>query len=105
MNDKPAEMPFLAHLSELRTRLIYMAYAIAATTVFCLTFSEELFHFLAAPIQNSFTNVTLIGTGPADAFMIKLKLSMVAGIVMASPVCFFQLWRFVEPGLHEHGRL
>lgn len=97
-------MPFLAHLSELRTRLIYTAYAIAATTIFCLTFSEELFHFLAAPIQNSFTNVTLIGTGPADAFMIKLKLSMVAGIIMASPACFYQLWRFVEPGLHEHER-
>jgi sec-independent protein translocase protein TatC len=44
----------------------------------------------------------LVGLGPAEAFIVKLKVALVSGIVLASPVIFFQVWTFISPGLHEN---
>lgn len=104
MSGGAAEMPFLDHLRELRKRLIIACCAIGVGAILCFTWSEALFSILTSPLRNSFSNLTLIGTGPADAFVIKLKLSIIAGLVLTSPISFYQLWLFVVPGMHENER-
>jgi len=93
-------MPLTAHLGELRTRLIR---ALAATAVgFGLAYlwAAELVAFLVRPLVAQGLAVDVIGTGVTDAFFTKLKVSAIAGIFVASPVIFFQAWRFVSPGLY-----
>jgi sec-independent protein translocase protein TatC len=104
-HDNPtAEMPFLQHLSELRKRLLFAISGIAVVTLITYSWADALFLFLTQPIQNSFSNMEFIGTGPADAFLCKLKVGVAAGIVLSSPFSFYQLWLFIAPGLHEHER-
>jgi len=96
------EMHLLDHLAELRTRLVVIALAVTVGACLAYTFAGEIFRLLSAPFDQAFTKHELIGTGPAEAFIMKLKLSLFAGGVMASPVVFYQIWLFVAPGLHQH---
>lgn len=98
-------MPLLGHLAELRSRLIKALLAIALALIPTYWFAGELFAFLTQPLQQlSSTPTTLIGTGPAEAFFTKLKVSFIAALFLASPVVFYQLWQFVAPGLYEQER-
>lgn len=99
-----AEMPFLDHLGELRRRLISVLLGVGSGTVLCFIWADDLFVLLTLPIRGSFAQLQLIGTGPADAFLIKLQISCVGGIFCSLPWSCYQLWRFVSPGLHEHER-
>lgn len=94
-------MTFIEHLKELRRCLFNSAIGIAVTTTLCLYWSEKIFSFIVSPIRNSFQNLELIGTGPAEAFIIKLEVSMIAGIILSSPNLFLQLWLFISPGLYS----
>lgn len=94
-------MSLTEHLAELRTRLIR---ALAATAIgfgLCYFWASELVTFLLRPLRDQGLDVSVIGTGVTDAFFIKLKVAAIAGIFVASPVIFFQGWRFVSPGLYK----
>lgn len=100
-----SRMPFLAHLEELRNRLVRAAIAIAVGFGVAFFFKEELFHWLELPLRAAMPpNAKLIYTAPAEAFFTYLKISLLAGIVGASPVIFYQIWRFISPGLYKHER-
>ncbi len=97
------KMPLTAHLEELRWRLVKALGAIALAFAACYLFAEDLFKLLTHPLlaaQQS--HVALIGTGVAEAFFTKLKVSLIAAVFAASPLLFYQLWKFVAPGLYEH---
>ena len=99
---KPRQ-PFLDHLEELRWRLIR---SLAATGIFSVAayfFSKPLLEFLISPLRN-FGDYTLYFHSPYEAFLIHLKVSLVAGILAASPVFFTELWLFAAPGLHRRER-
>lgn len=112
MNQSPddVKMPLTAHLEELRWRLIKALVGIAVAFVACYQFAEALFSFLAQPLyagsaplgDNPGHGVHLIGTGVVEAFFTKLKVALIAGVFLSSPVTFYQLWRFVAPGLYPH---
>jgi sec-independent protein translocase protein TatC len=110
------------HLGELRRRVIIcvIVYAVAATiAVFAY---EPILHFLLRPLcnvdaatghhtssGNSFitsSNGTcnLFVTSPLDGLTLRVKIALFGGLVMASPVILFQLWRFVTPGLKASER-
>jgi len=99
-------MPLTAHLAELRSRLIKSLGAVGIAFVLCYQFVETLMAWLIAPLKalDPAAKVQVIGTGLAEAFFTKLKVSFIAGIFLASPVIFYQIWRFVAPGLYEHER-
>jgi sec-independent protein translocase protein TatC len=95
-------MPLTAHLEELRWRLIRAILAITVGASACYWVADSLFQFLIHPLTaNTDTSVELIGTGVTEAFFTKLKVSLIGGIFLASPVIFYQIWRFVAPGLYE----
>ncbi len=104
MTSTPAEMPFYKHLDELRTRIIRVLISIAVGFGLALFWVDDLFYFFTTPLQEHFSSAKLIGTGPAEAFVVKIKVSLVAGIIAAAPFSFYQLWQFVSPGLHEKER-
>lgn len=97
-------MPFLDHLTELRTRLWRIVLGILIGTICSFLWSNWLFEALSSPIRANFKNVALIGTGPADAFLTKILVSFASGAVLSIPNTFYQLWLFIAPGLHENER-
>jgi sec-independent protein translocase protein TatC len=95
-------MPLTAHLEELRTRLIRILVGTFVGFGVCYGFSEYLVAFLTKPLTElAPQDAIVIGTGVTDAFFTKLKVSFIAGLFVASPWVFFQLWAFVAPGMYE----
>jgi sec-independent protein translocase protein TatC len=98
-----AQMPFTAHLAELRSRLIKSFLAVAVAFSVCYAYVEEIFAVLSAPLRGlPVRGLMLIGTAVTEAFFTKLKIAFFAAVILASPVLFWQAWQFVAPGLYEH---
>ena len=98
------EMDLFDHIRELRKRLLYAVVAVAITSIGCFSFSKEAFEFFNHPFREAFPEAALIGTGPAEAFILRLKISVFCGILVALPILFYQVWAFVAPGLYERER-
>jgi sec-independent protein translocase protein TatC len=94
-----AEMPLWDHLKALRKALVVSAYAIAIGTVGGWALSDILFRVLSAPVEMA--GVPLISIGVMDQLMVKLKLSLIAGVIIAAPVVIWQIWSFVLPALNR----
>lgn len=101
-----AEMPFLDHLDELRTRLIrcLVALGVASVIGFFLVTELELIRLLEAPIIDLLPGEKLLFTNPTTPVVVTFKLSFVAGIVLALPVIAYQVWGFFSPALLERER-
>jgi len=100
------EMTFTAHLQELRTRLTRSLVGIFVGFLACYGFSEHLFRKLMEPLISLLQpkDGTLIYTGLPEAFFTHLKVAAVAGLFLASPYVFYQIWMFIAPGLYENER-
>ena len=95
-------MPLTAHLEELRWRIVRALLTLGLAFGVCYYFAESLFVFLIRPLAALRPDQALvIGTGVTEAFFTKLKVSFIAALFAASPIIFFQAWRFVAPGLYE----
>lgn len=102
MNKAELEMSLFGHLGELRSRLVKSILAILAGAIIAFLISGDIFDLLCAPFFEVFNEGSLIGTGPADAFILKLKVAFITGLVIVSPYLFLQLWLFISPGLLAH---
>jgi sec-independent protein translocase protein TatC len=101
--DNPGgRMPVVEHLTELRRRLIVSLIAFAVAGTICFVFAPNVISFLVTFYKDSTADTPnkLIFTGPLDAFATRLKIATYGGIVLASPVWLWELWRFVTPGLN-----
>lgn len=97
---KDPYMTFTEHLEELRWCLIKSSAAVALAFLLCFYFSGRIVAFMIAPLKNTLQpGQGLIGTGVAEAFFFEMKVALVAGVFLASPVIFYQVWRFIAPGL------
>jgi len=98
-------LPFTEHLGELRSRLIICTLALVASTIPGWFISAPVQAFLQAPLDavlpegSRVVNLTL-----TEAFSNRLRISLIAGLVFSLPVIFYQLWRFVAPGLYVNER-
>lgn len=99
-NNSEDRMTFLEHLGELRKRLTHTAMGVVAASIITLYWSTYFFEFLTRPIRENFGELEMIGTGPAEAFIIKLKTGIAAGLLLSAPYTFLQVWKFVAPGLY-----
>ncbi len=105
-------MPLLEHLRELRSRLGKAVLAIVVASVACAFLYGYLIELLRAPFEDAIAklaeernlNAQLTINDPAGPFLLQLKISLVAGLVAASPVWLWQLWAFIVPGLHRTER-
>lgn len=97
-----AEMGLLEHLGELRNRLIIVSLTVIVFSCITYSYSSEILELLFRPFFQHFDKGMLIGTGPAEAFTLKIKVAMFVGVIISSPVIFLQIWLFITPGLYDH---
>ncbi|WP_043774706.1 twin-arginine translocase subunit TatC [Desulfomicrobium escambiense] len=99
-------MTFTEHLNELRVRLVRCIIGAFVGFLACYGFAEQLFALLMKPLMDLLqpTGGSLIYTGLPEAFFTHLKVAAIAGLFVASPYIFYQLWMFIAPGLYEGER-
>jgi sec-independent protein translocase protein TatC len=99
------EQPFVAHLMELRDRLIYCIYGIVAAIVLLAIWPgpNGLIDFIAQPIRAHMPpDAKLIAVGVFSPFFVPLKVLLMAAVLLVLPWLMYQIWAFVAPGLYSH---
>ena len=99
------EQPFVAHLIELRNRLIKAGVAILIVTLMLGIYPgpAALYELMAAPLVAHLPQgSTLIATSVISPFIVPLKVLLMAAFILALPVVLYQAWAFVAPGLYAH---
>lgn len=91
-------MAFLEHLEELRWGILKSLAAVIAASIVAYIFSGHLLNLLIRPVP---PDVQLIFTTPAGAFLVRIKIALIFGMLGALPVLFYQAWKFIFPGLFE----
>ena len=92
-------MPMMSHLEEFRSRLIKSAIAVAVGTTAAFFFNEQILDLLAEPYYIAEPEGTLAFFRPTEAFSTVMRLSIFGGVILASPVILYQMWRFAAPAL------
>lgn len=97
----PGEMPFLDHLEELRWRALWslLAVVVGAIAGFILVDKMEAMTLLIRPIEPFLDGGKLKYLSPTDPFFVTLKLALITGLVLASPIVIYQVWAFLAPAL------
>src|SRR6201984_375094 len=98
-------MPLLAHLEELRKRVILSVVGVLVGFFSCWSFADRIFALMQKPIIHALRHHGLDGglvyLNPTEPFNLYLEVGFVAGLFVASPFVFYQLWLFIAPGLHR----
>ena len=96
------EGTLISHLLELRNRLLRAFVAVMIAFLPCAYYSNQLFDFLSTPLVSKLPpGQKLIATTVTATFTAPLKLSLVAGLLIAMPYVLYQIWAFVAPGLYR----
>lgn len=97
------DQPFIAHLQELRRRLLLMLAAWLLASAFCYGWASELFAWLSAPLRQALPAAGgIVFIQATEPFFSYLKVALLAGALLALPVLLWQLWAFVAPALYVH---
>ena len=103
------EMGFFEHVGELRTRLVRAVVGAIPTIFLAWVWKQEILELLLRPWIEAWERLglgrpTIHFSGPVDMFVIYLKNSVIAGLILASPWVFWQVWGFISPGLYRRER-
>jgi sec-independent protein translocase protein TatC len=96
-----AQMTFMDHLAELRTRLMKSGVAVVVGSIAAFIFHEWILDLLSRPFEDAVDGGELAVFRPTEAFSLVMRLSFFGGIVLASPVILYQLWRFIGPAFSK----
>jgi sec-independent protein translocase protein TatC len=99
------EQPFVSHLIELRDRLLWSVYGIAGAFALLCVFPgpAHLYDLLAQPLVRALPQgAKMIAVGVVSPFLIPIKVTLLAGFMLALPWVLYQVWGFVAPGLYRH---
>jgi sec-independent protein translocase protein TatC len=96
-------MPLVAHLRELRTRVLCSLGGVVVGMALAFFFREALFQWMRAPLlELELGRMQVLGL--VEMFVVYLKLAALAGTFAAMPYVLWQVWQFVAPGLYAHER-
>ena len=103
-------MPLTDHLRELRNRVVTMALALAAGMTAGFIFFSQAWRVIERPLCSTAIRGhsgcrtlgvdQLVLNGPLDAFYLRVKVALIVGVILSSPIWLYQIWAFVAPGLH-----
>lgn len=96
-------LPLMEHIKALRKVLVIAAYAIAFGAIVGWFISDMTFAYLASPVTQ-LKDITFITTTPMEPMLVKLKVSLFVGMVIALPIIIWQIWSFVLPALKQNER-
>jgi len=110
--------PLTEHLGELRNRIVVSLIAVVVTFAGSFYFSENIFALLISPIHKVLEfssnypyfyfasgknpDITLVFLAPAEAIWMHIKISFICAFIITSPLIFYEIWRFIAPGLMEN---
>ncbi|MBS0544719.1 MAG: twin-arginine translocase subunit TatC [Proteobacteria bacterium] len=96
---------FIAHLMELRDRLLRSLVAVGVVFVCLMPWAGDIYDILAKPMMATLpTGTHMIATGVVTPFFVPVKVTMMVAFVLALPVVLYQAWAFIAPGLYAHER-
>ena len=98
-------MPFLDHLEELRWRILWslLAVVIGAVVGFILVLNFGVLDLLIDPYYAVMEDeVKLVFLSPTEPFFLILRVGILGGLVLASPIIIYQIWAFLSPALERH---
>ncbi len=101
------QAPLLAHLAELRTRLLKSLLVLAVGFFICIGFANNIFEFLLYPYEaamRELDELKLIYTAPHEYLFTQIKLSLFGGFFIGFPFIAFQMYSFIAPGLYKTER-
>jgi len=99
--DQP--LPLIAHLTELRDRLLRALLAVLIVFIGLFPFANEIYTFVSEPLRKLLPEgATMIATEVASPFLTPFKLTLVAAVFLAIPYVLYQLWSFIAPGMYKH---
>ena len=111
MDDDPdggaagGRMSFLEHLDELRKRIVNSLISLCVGVAIAAFFIDDIYAFVMLPLRQMLRpGETLIYTYPTEAFMLYLRIALIAGLFVAAPLIFWQVWLFVAPALYAKER-
>jgi sec-independent protein translocase protein TatC len=103
-------MTLMEHLNELRGRMFKAALGIVVGLAIGLFFADQVMSIINEPYctfkleQTGDPTCQFNSVSPIDPFMLKLKIGLYLGLIIAGPVWLYQMWAFIAPGLHRHER-
>jgi sec-independent protein translocase protein TatC len=102
--DLGERMPLVAHLTELRRRLIISVIALVVGAIIGFILYNHILNLLISPYRDvtKSKDAKFVFFDPLEAFATRLKVAAWSGAFLASPVVLWQLWRFITPGLHKN---
>jgi len=115
MSNPDGQMPLFDHLRELRNRVFKALLAALIGSAVGWFLYPHVWHFIEAPycrlqvahltqVAGQHKGCHLYVTGIFDAFFLRIKLSIITGVVLSSPIWFYQFWAFIAPGLYSRER-
>jgi sec-independent protein translocase protein TatC len=101
------EMPLIAHIDELRRVLIRSGCVVIACAIPCGYYWKEIFDLVVSRTLQLCEplSVRIIYTAPAESVMLSIKIALICGITLASPIIFQQAWSFVSPALYKREKV
>ena len=103
-------MPLTDHIRELRNRVVNMALALGAGMTAGFVFFGQVWRVIERPLCSTAIRGhsgcrtlgvnELVLNGPLDPFYLRVKVALIAGVIVSSPVWLYQIWAFAAPGLH-----
>jgi sec-independent protein translocase protein TatC len=103
-------MPLMDHIRELRNRVVKMALGLVAGMIVGFVFFNPVWHVIERPLCSvvirGHAGCTTLGvnqlalSGPLDSFYLRVKVAVIVGAILSSPVWLYQIWAFVAPGLY-----
>jgi sec-independent protein translocase protein TatC len=99
------KMSFLEHLDELRKRIIRALLSLCVGVAIAAVFLEDILNFVMRPLSATLPpGASFIFTYPTEAFMLRIRIALIAGLFIATPLIFWQVWQFVAPALYAKER-
>ena len=94
---------FLSHFKDLRTVLINSSIIFLVIFISLFPFSNEIYQFFALPLINQLliVNGSLISTKLTATFIAPFKITLFVAFIISLPLIFFQIWKFIGPGLYK----
>ncbi len=104
-NANTTELPFIAHLIELRNRLLHIVLCIAFLALPLSMYANDIYALMAQPLMAHLPqNSSMIATNVTSPFMTPFKLSLVTAVFLSVPFILYQFWGFLAPALYKDER-